>query len=99
MSDTQRLLQIKAALVAMSATQGWTYVRQIADNVVNHAKDSILDGKTAAEREEAALKATALRNGFRDLFNAIDAAKQFGDSENDWLSAFTDPEQSEELHD
>jgi hypothetical protein len=88
-TEIERLSAIKMALMQTTNSQGWFYMKQIAKNVVDNAKDKILDGKSAAEREEAALKATALRDGFAALFTAIEGAVNFDaddSQEADWFA-------------
>lgn len=76
-NDISRITAIRAAYVGMTATLGWNYFKQMAENRVQQAKDDILEGKTPEEREEKAIYARAMRDAVRDLLNAVDVTKAF----------------------
>jgi hypothetical protein len=82
-TELERISAIRIALAPIVGTPGWFYVKKIADNVVDAAKDSILDAETPEEREELALKATALKKGFAELFKGIESLTSFEEREED----------------
>ena|SRR5579862_2330927 len=87
MSEAQRLQAVKIALVQTTGTQGWSYVRQIAENVCNRMAAQAIDEEDSAKGEILRLKAQALKNGFRDVFSVIEGAKAFDPdtSEDEWF--------------
>lgn len=82
-SETARIMAIKAAMVVTTNTQGWTYIRQMADNIVKKTIDEALDEENPVTRDSKTLKASALRKGFAELFAAVDATKQFEEQSDD----------------
>lgn len=95
MSETERLLVIRAALLQTTNTMGWTYVKQMAENIVKQSTQAALDEENPALGESKRLKAKALQAGFKDFFSVIETAKSFGtDDEPDW---FAELNQFEEL--
>jgi hypothetical protein len=85
-AEQARILAIRAALVSTTATTGWRYVRQMADNVVARSTQEALDEEDPIKGESKRLKAKALQKGFQDLFNAIETTKAIDLRESD--SAF-----------
>jgi len=86
--EIARLMSIKAALVVTTNTQGWEFIKQIADNIVTKTINEALDEEERDKGESKRLKAAALRKGFAELWGAIDATKQFEEptAEPDGLS-------------
>lgn len=76
-NDIQHLQQIKAALLTTTSTPGWSYIKQIANNVLKNALQAALDEEDSAKGETKRLKASALQRGFTDLFNTIETASRF----------------------
>jgi hypothetical protein len=68
---------IKAAIIQMTATQGWGNVKQLANGLVQRATVDALEEEDRDKGESKRLKAQALRKGFSDWFIAIEAYKQF----------------------
>jgi len=89
MPDNQdaKQMAIKAALVQMTAMQGWSYVKQLANNLVQREVVNALEEEDATKRDGKVLKASALRKGFADWFSAIESCKSFNPEPNDELSA------------
>jgi hypothetical protein len=56
--DNAALMQMKAALVEMTATRGWSYLEKFAETVVRE-----LESRAIAEEDDA--KATGLRRDAR----------------------------------
>jgi hypothetical protein len=73
--EQSRLMAIKAAMVQTTNTQGWNYIKQLADNIVKKTTDEALDEEDSTKRDAKVLKASALKKGFTELFNAIDSTK------------------------
>ena len=95
MSEQDRLLMVKAALAQTVNTQGWPIVKQIADNAIALASKAAIDEEDPEKGEILRYKAQALKNGFRDIFKAIEEAQQFGtEEEPSWFErlAFEDQE-------
>lgn len=80
--DISRIMAIKAAMVITTNSQGWTYIKQMADNVVKKAIQEALDAEDGMG-EMKRLKASALQKGFAELFAAVDATKAFEDHSTD----------------
>lgn len=74
-NEVARLIAIKNALQGTTSTQGWMYIKQIADNLVSKSVEEALDEEDREKGESKRLKAAALKKGFAELFNAIDSAK------------------------
>jgi hypothetical protein len=77
---------IKAALIQMTATQGWGYVKQLANNLVQVATVEALEEEDSSKRDAKVLKASALRKGFMDWFISIEQYKQYTETEVPELS-------------
>jgi len=89
--EISRLMAIKAALITTTNTQGWQYIRQIADNVVKSAIQAAIDEDDPIKGETLRRKAKALKDGLSDLFNAIETSKQFGtEQEPEWFAQLSD---------
>lgn len=87
MSETERLLAVRAALVQTTNTVGWQYVKQMAANIVTQSTQAALDEEDRELGESKRLKAKAMQSGFRDFFNLIETGKTLGtDAEPDWFS-------------
>lgn len=98
MSEAQKLLAAKAGFLSMTRTQGYAQAKQLSVNIVEKAKNDILDGKDSAEREARALKAIAMRDGFNDFFAVIEAATQFGtEEEAGWFSQLSFEEEQQTI--
>lgn len=82
-NEVDRVMAIKSALVSMTATQGWRYFKQIADNVVQRAVQNAIDEDDASRGEILRRKAKAMQDGLRDLFNAVEVTKGFVAPEDD----------------
>lgn len=76
-NNQDKLLAIKAALIQTTATQGWSYVKQLANNLVQREVVSALEEEDRDLGESKRLKAQALRKGFADWFQAIEACKSY----------------------
>lgn len=94
MTETERLLAVKAALMQTTHTQGWVYIKQMAENIVKQSTQAALDEENPSLAESKRLKAKAMQSGFRDFFEVIEAAKTFGtDTEPDWFSKLNEFEE------
>ena len=82
-AEVARVMAIKAALTITTTTQGWAHVKQMADNIVKKTTDEALDEEDREKGETKRLKASALKKGFAELFNAIETTKGFQDSSAD----------------
>lgn len=97
-SETDRLLQVKSALMQTTSTRGWLVIKQIVDNVVAKAKQDAIDEEDAAKGEKLRLKAKAMQDGLRDLFSAIEVAKQFDSPEEPaWFAQLAFEESANEF--
>jgi hypothetical protein len=76
-NEEQRLMVVRAALVATTNTQGWSFIKQLANNVVQKAVQDALDEEDPDKGESKRLKAKALQAGFTELFNTIELTKNF----------------------
>lgn len=93
-TETERLLAVRAALMQTTHTLGWEYVKQMADNIVKAFTQAALDEENPTLGESKRLKAKALQAGFRDFFSTIEAAKSFGtDDEPDWFGKLNEFEE------
>jgi hypothetical protein len=70
-------MAIKAALIGMTATQGWHFAKQIATNVVVKAKQDAIDEDDPVKGEILRQRAKALQDGFKVWFDCIEATKGF----------------------
>jgi hypothetical protein len=77
--ETARVTAIKAELVSTTNTQGWQFIKQLAGNIVTRNINEALEEEDSAKRDTKVLKASALRKGFADLFNAIESVKEFSE--------------------
>ena len=94
MSETDRLLAVKAALMQTTNTHGWAYCKQIADRIVQKYTQEALDEENPVIGESKRLKAKALQAGFNDYFSTIETAKSFGtDSEPEWFEKLNEFEE------
>lgn len=95
MTETDRLLAIRAALMQTTNTVGWAYVKQMADNIVRQSTQAALDEENPSLGESKRLKAKSLQSGFKEFFSVIETTKTIGtDNEPDW---FAELSQFEEL--
>jgi hypothetical protein len=86
-NETQRLLSIKAALNQMTHTHGWTVFKQIANNVVEKAKQDAIDEDDAVKGENLRRKAKAMQDGLRDLFTSVEVVQTFdSEEEPEWFA-------------
>jgi hypothetical protein len=76
-NEIGRINAVKAALISTTATPGWTYVKQIANKVVQKAIQDGLDELDRDKRDTLILKASSLQKGLADLFNYIEMTKNF----------------------
>jgi len=74
-NEIARLVAIKNALHGTTSTQGWMYVKQIADNLVANSVNEALEEEDRDRGESKRLKAAALKKGFAELFSAIESAQ------------------------
>lgn len=96
-TETERLLVVKAALKQTTATVGWSYIKQMADNLVKQSIQESLDEEDRDKAEMKRLKAKALQAGFHDWFMAIEGIKTFAtDDEPDWFSQLNEFEEMRE---
>lgn len=86
-SEIARLMAIKHELQKTTNTAGFSYIRQIADNIVAVAVNEALEEEDKQKREDKVLKASALKKGFRDLWNAVENAKAI-DPDTDFGTGF-----------
>lgn len=93
-NETARLLAIKAALTSTTATLGWTYIKQMAENMVAKSVEEALAEEDRDKRDSKILKAAALKRGFADLWNAVESAKAI-DPQADFGSGFEQLERDE----
>lgn len=94
LTETERLLAVRAALMQTTHTIGWEYVKQMADNIVKMSTQAALDEENPTIGESKRLKAKALQAGFKDFFNVIEASKSFGtDEEPGWFSQLNEFEE------
>lgn len=90
-NDMARLMAIKNALQGTTSTQGWLYIKQIAENLVSNAVSEALEEEDRDRGESKRLKAAALKKGFNDLWNAIENAKQIN-PQTDFGTGFEEQE-------
>jgi len=76
-NETARIMAIKAAFVAMTATQGWTYFKQVSQNVVQKAVQEALDEDDPIKGESKRLYAKAVQRAVRDLLAAVEVTQSF----------------------
>jgi hypothetical protein len=81
--EVARVMAIKAALVVTTNTQGWAYIKTIADNIVQKTIDEALEEEDSAKRDGKTLKAAALRKGFAELFSAVNSTMQFAEQSDE----------------
>jgi hypothetical protein len=81
--EHSRLIAIRGALVTMTNTPGWAYVKQLANSVVQKAVQDALDAEDSIKGEAKRLKASALQKGFTDLFKAVEITKAFDPESTD----------------
>ena len=86
---------IKAALIQMTATQGWGYVQQLANGLVQRSVVDALEEEDPTKGEAKRLKAAALRKGFADWFIAIEAYKQYTEAPTEEFNELTLGEEPE----
>src|ERR1035437_3072119 len=95
-TEIDRLVAVRAALMQTTNTVGWTYIKQMSKNIVDKFTQEALDEEDPTKGESKRLKAKALQAGFNDLFNAIETAQTFStDGEQGWfddLNAFAGKE-------
>ena len=97
MTETDRLLQVKAALKQTTATIGWGFMKQMAENLVKNSIQASLDEEDRDKADQKRLKAKALQAGFHDWFQAIEATRTFAtDEEPSWFSNLNEFEASRE---
>lgn len=87
MDEAGRIMRIKSGLVQMTATAGWAYFKQMAQNLIERTTGEALDEEDASKRDGKVLKASALRRGLNDLFAAVEFTKQVDpnqDANNDF---------------
>lgn len=97
MTETERLLQIKAALKQTTNTIGWGFMKQMAENLVKQSIQASLDEDDRDKAEMKRLKAKALQAGFHDWFTAIEGVKTFAtDDEPDWFASLNEFEANRE---
>lgn len=95
MSEKERLLAVRAAMMQTTNTVGWNYVKQMATNIVSKMTQEALDEENPVLGESKRLKAKALQQGFHEFFEVIETSKSFGtEQEPDW---FTELSQFEEM--
>ena len=82
-NENSRLLAIKAALIAMTNSPGWTYFKQMSNNVVQKTVQEALDEEDSEKGEAKRLKAKAMQKGLAELFNAVEITKGFDAEAND----------------
>ncbi len=96
MNETDRLLIVRAALMQTTNTPGWTYIKQMANNIVRQYTTNALDEKDRDTRADRAAAAAALRDGFNDFFSVIETAKSFGTNEEpEWFEKLSEFEELE----
>lgn len=94
MSETERLLAVRAALLQTTNTIGWTYVKQMAENIVKQSTQAALDEENPVLGESKRLKAKAMQSGFYSFFSTIETAKSFStDQEPEWFSQLNEFEE------
>jgi hypothetical protein len=71
-NDAEKNMAVKAALLGTMNTPGWRLIKLTASKMVQRAVEEALEGETPEKRETAILKASALKKGFADLFNAAE---------------------------
>jgi hypothetical protein len=72
--EIARLMAIKGALNATKSTQGWHFIRQIADNISKQATEAALDEDDKQKGEDKRLIAKAARDAFKTLWQAVENA-------------------------
>jgi hypothetical protein len=73
--DNNKIAVIRAALLQTTSTTGWGIVKSFANSLVQNTVVEALDEEDPIKGEAKRLKASALRRGFKDLFTAIETAK------------------------
>jgi hypothetical protein len=74
-AEQARLMAVKAGMVQTTNTPGWHYIKQLADNIVTKTINEAFDEDDRDKRDSKTLKAAALRKGFAELFQAVEATK------------------------
>lgn len=92
--EVSRLMAIKAAIVATTASQGWQFIKQIAKNIEEKAKEVAIDEPDPMVGEQFRLLARAKKEAFKDLFNAIEASRNI-DPQADFSTGFEEIERGE----
>lgn len=72
--EIARLMAVKGALNATKSTQGWHFIKHIADNIVKRAAESALDEDDKQKGEDKRLIAKATRDAFKTLWQAVENA-------------------------
>lgn len=72
--EIARLMAVKSALVATKSTQGWHFIKQIADNIVKQSAEAALDEDDKQKGEDKRLIAKATRDAFKTLWQAVENA-------------------------
>ena len=96
-AEAKRLMQVKAGLVLMTSTPGWTFYKQMAKNLIERTTNDAFDENDATKRDSKVLKASALRTGLNELFNAVETTKQIVESEDGGISLDFSDEQSTQI--
>ena len=85
--ERARLIAVKQALMAMAATPGWRYAKQIARNVEQAAITEALDETDPVVAEGLRHEARAARKIFKHFFEVIEATFTFDtEKEPGWFA-------------
>jgi hypothetical protein len=77
MQNQSQQTAIKAAIIQTTATQGWKFMQQLANGLVQRSVVDALEEEDPTKGEAKRLKAAALRKGFSDWFISIEGYKQY----------------------
>jgi hypothetical protein len=75
--EIARITAVKSALIHTTGTQGWLYIKKMANNVVQKTVQEALDEEDRDKGEAKRLKAASLQKGFAELFSAVEVTKGF----------------------
>jgi hypothetical protein len=86
-AERARLLAIKAVLSQTTNTLGWSYIKKIAENIVQTSLQHSLNVEDEKESEQFLVEARVGKKIFGQMFTVIESALDFGtESEPEWFS-------------
>lgn len=82
-NEQQRLMHIKKELVTTTNTAGWRYIQQMAANIVEQLTEKAITEEDDVKGNNLRREAKALSQGFKVLFEGIEASKQISENNNE----------------